>query len=265
MSEPFDLYHSPYIALVHRSDVETTPDDPVRAAVYAPATVCAWYVDHERRDGASHVLLLDTRDGWALVGPDCFQSHYPDVNPRPWITALDRFHPIAGSGLGAGWRSGTRRNYWRLVPLMAMMLQVEPGHETLRNLLTRATQENRREFTHGEKRVLLEILRERGGLAVTRGPEREAWDKELSAHHKVAKQRRDLVFRVSRLAALDLRQYDRETAESLRQACTSRRQHRMGQLSPAQVDLVETLERRYFDQRREASEALAQCLGEETQ
>jgi len=32
----FDLRHSPYIALVRREDVETTPDDPVRAAIYAP-------------------------------------------------------------------------------------------------------------------------------------------------------------------------------------------------------------------------------------
>jgi hypothetical protein len=258
----FDLQQSPYIAIVHRSDLEITPDDPVQAAIYAPSTICAYFIDHDRRDGVIHALLLDTRDGWALVGPDCFQSHYPDLDPRPWIVALDRLHPIAGTGLDHDWRSSTRRDYWRLVQVMGLMLQVEPGHKMLRDLLTRATQGDKAQFTLDQKRVLLEILRERGGLAVTRGPEREAWDKELSAHRKVAKQRRDHVFRLARLASLDLPQSDAETVESLHQACTGWRHHRMGQLSPGQVDLVKRFEKRHFDQRWEASEALARALGE---
>jgi hypothetical protein len=46
---PFDLRRSPYIALARREDAGVPDDNPVRAAIYAPATVCAYYADHAAR------------------------------------------------------------------------------------------------------------------------------------------------------------------------------------------------------------------------
>ena len=251
MTEPFDLTHRPYIVLVRREDVEVPPEDPVQAAVYAPATVCCYFVDHDQTAAStSYAYLVETRDGWGLTGPGCLQARHAYTDPRPWRRALDQRETIAGTGLDVDWRSSTLRKYWRLVSVMALMFQVEPGHKMLKSLLKRATDGTKREFTPAQKRTLLEILRERGGLARTVGADQKTWDAELRAHHRVAKQRRDLVFRLGRLSALDLRQSDCELIESLRQSAVGRRRHRMEQLSPDQVDLIERLERRHFELRR---------------
>lgn len=97
---------------------------------------------------------------------------------------------------------------------------------------------------------------------MAKGRDREAWDRELRGHLRAVKTRRDLIFRLGRLAALDLEPGDGETVDSLQAACVQRWEGRMRSLTKAQAHLVVTLEARYFDQRAGASAALAQALGE---
>ena len=261
--EHFQLGCQPYIALVRRVDVETTPDDPVQLAIYAPGTVCFYWLDHWQRAASfSYGFLVWVGDRWGLVGPDCLQSNFARADPQPWRTALDQRHPLAGTGLGVNWRAQTRRAYWRLIPLMGLILQVEPKHGILRGYLERATR-GKRPFTEGEKRTLLNILRERGGQVCATGRHRKAWDRELRSHLRVIKARRDLAFRLARLATLDLEAEDRAKVESLQACNTAWRNRRMMSLTEAQVALVGALEARYFEQRVEAAEALARDLARE--
>lgn len=271
---PFDLRHpaalrghSPYIALVLRDDVGVSEDDPVRAAIYAPATVCAYHADHESTaSSTSYAYLVEVRDGWGLVGPSCLTARLGPygADPRPWRTALNRRHVVAGTGLADGWRKATPRKYWRLVTVMGLLLQVEPQHKTLRDLLARMTAGRDAELSPNQKRLLIAILRERGGEALA-VDDLDAWDAELKGHLRVAKARRDLVFRLSRLSALDLDADDAEAVSSLLAYATGWHAGRMQSLSPAQVHLVEILEARYFGLRREASEALAGKLAEKAE
>jgi hypothetical protein len=259
---PFDLRHSPYIALARREDVGVPDDDPVRAAIYAPSTVCAYYADHESTaSSTSYAYLVEMGDGWGLVGPSCLEARLGPygANAQSWRTALDRRHPIADTGLGDGWRKTTPRKYWRLVPVMGLMLQVEPQHKTLRDLLARMTAGKDAELSPKQRQLLVTILRERGGEAHA-VDDLDAWDRELKGHIRVAKARRDLVFRLSRLAALDLAADDAEAVSSLLAYATGWRAGRMQRLSPAQAHLVEVLEARNFDLRLEASQALAREL-----
>ncbi|MCP4543454.1 MAG: hypothetical protein GY832_40600 [Chloroflexi bacterium] len=81
----------------------------------------------------------------------------------------------------------------------------------MRGYLDQVTSD-KNEFSPSQKRTLLNILRERGA-------NRQAtwnWDRELGAHLRIIKNRRDLAFRLARLAALDLDAKDRVTVESLR-------------------------------------------------
>jgi hypothetical protein len=251
---PFDPHH-PYIALVRREDVGVLDDNPVHAAIYAPSTVCAYFADHQATaSSTSYAYLVEVRAGWGLVGPSCLEARLASygADARPWRTALDRRHLIAGTGLGDGWRKATPRKYWRLVPVMGLMLQVEPQHKALRDLLARMTAGRDAELSPKQKQLLMSILRERGGE-----PHADSWDRELKGHLRAAKARRDLVFRLSRLAALDLAADDAEAVSSLLAYATGWRAGRMQSLSPAQVHLVGVLEARTFDLRREAAEMLA--------
>ncbi len=147
---------------------------------------------------------------------------------------------------------------WRLVRLIGLMIQVEPRPNTrnlLRGYLDRVTSD-KNEFSPNQKRTLLNILRERGA-------NRQAtwnWDRELGAHLRVIKNRRDLAFRLARLAALDLDSKGQATVESLRDYNTSWRNRRMRSLTKKQIRLVCALEAKYLEQRVAASQALAQTL-----
>jgi hypothetical protein len=218
--------------------------------------VCAYYADHAATaSSTSYAYLIETGAGWGLVGPSCLEARLASygASARPWRTALDRRHALAGAGLGDGWRKTTPRRYWRLAPVMGLMLQVEPQHKALRDLLARMTAGMNAELSPSQKHLLVAILRERGGEARAVG----AWDRELKDHLRVARARRDLVFRLSRLAALDLAADDAEAVSSLLAHATGWRAGRMQSLSPAQSHLVEVLEARTFDLRREAAQALA--------
>jgi hypothetical protein len=115
------------------------------------------------------------------------------------------------------------------------------------------------ELSPSQKRLLMAILRERGGEARAS----DAWERELQSHLRAASARRDLAFRLSRLAALGLAADDAEAVSSLLAYATGWRAGRMQSLSPVQSHLVEALEARNFDLRRGASQALARELAGE--
>ena len=157
----FELGNQPYIAHVRWVDVETTPDDPVRLAIYAPGSICLYGFDHKRGSASFGYGFLTYRlDSWpqrviwGFAGSKCLTNYQNKANPQPWKTALDRRHPLAGTGLDVDWRRETRRRYWRLVELMGLILQVEPERGILRGYLGRATR-NKRSFTPKEKRTLI--------------------------------------------------------------------------------------------------------------
>lgn len=267
--EHFQIDQRRYIAVVRREDVETTPDDPIQLAVYAPGTVCLHWLEHkEKAVSLSYGYLFWapyhswSRGCWGLVGSGCLECRLDEANPQPWRTALDQRHYLAGTGLDVAWRAQTRRRYWRLVPLMGMILQVEPRYGILRGYLGRATRD-KRPFTDREKKTLLAILRERGGTERAVGKDWETWDRELKSHHEKIKRRRDSAFRLACLAALKLRSGDRTRVESFRAYNTTWRDGRMLVLTDKQVGKVRSWEARCLEQRAEASEALAQALARE--
>jgi hypothetical protein len=114
--------------------------------------------------------------------------------------------------------------------------------------------QNRGELTNRQKKVLMEVLRERG--AEVRGD----WSEEVAAHYRALKRRRDLAFRLARLGALELAPEAAATIRSLRKQNTAWSGGRMRQLTPKQEDLVKALEAEYHDQRVAAMERLARWL-----
>ena len=261
--DTFELGSQPYVALVQRMDVETTPDDPVRLAIYAPGSICLyWRFDHEPGATSFRYGFLTRHVQtaiWGFAGPKCLIGQQNGGNPQPWKTALDRRHFLAGTGLDVDWRRETRRPYWRLVKLMGLILQVEPNRSILRGYLGRATR-NKRPFTPNEKRTLLDILRERGGTERAAAGDKKMWQRELDAHLWVIKRRRDLAFRLARLATLDLSAEDRSAVESLRAYNVSWRNGRMRVLDEGQKGKVAAMEAQYRVQRAEAAQALTRNL-----
>jgi hypothetical protein len=114
--------------------------------------------------------------------------------------------------------------------------------------------QNRGELTNRQKKVLMEILRERGAGA------KADWSEEVAAHYRALKRRRDLAFRLARLGALELAPEAAATIRSLRKQNTAWFGGRMRQLTPKQEDLVKALEAEYHDQRVAAMERLARRL-----
>ena len=265
--DTFELGSQPYVALVQRMDVETTPDDPVRLAIYAPGSICLYGFDHRQEAASlSYGFLTSYFDSWprrriwGFAGSKCLtRRHQGGTNPQPWKTALDRRHFLAGTGLDLDWRRETWRPYWRLVKLMGLILQVEPNRSILRGYLGRATR-NKRPFTPNEKRTLLDILRERGGTERAAAGDKKMWQRELDAHLWVIKRRRDLAFRLARLATLDLSAEDRSAVESLQAYNVSWRNGRMRVLDEGQKGKVAAMEAQYRVQRAEAAQALTRNL-----
>lgn len=251
----FNLEEQSYIALARLSDLDGPLESPVRCAIYAPGLVCANYLRHRYSTAGqlSYAYLVPLEGGWRLMGSTCVARCYGHAPSSRWRTVLDNRHPLAGTGLSGDWRRETQRRYWKVVPQVGLMLQVEPGEGT-RGMLAGCL----RRITHGkrclspkQREKLWEILRERGAVGTGSG------SAELRPHYKMLKRRRDLAFRLARLAALDLRAEDAEKVRSLRQQNTSRVGRRMRHLSQKQVDLVCALEAEYLEQRVAAMEALA--------
>ena len=257
----FQLSTTPYIALVRREDIGAPPDCPICLAVYAPGTTCAdWRYHQDNAAFISYGFLAYWHDDWSLLGETCLSRYFPGTQTQSWKTALDNRHPFAGTGLPDDWRRRTRKRYWRLMPLIGLMLQVESRERTrglLHGYIEWATRD-KAEFSDRQKHTLLAILRERGVR------KRNDWSQEIEGHKRILKTRRDLAFRLARLAALDLSPDDLETVRSLQRWNTGwSSSGRMRQLSPAQVGLVRSREAQYLEQRRETTEAWGQALARE--
>lgn len=251
----FELERASFIALVDRRDDLALATSPIRAAIYAPGIPCAAWRGH--RDWAAsltYAFLALVEDEVRWLGGTCLQTYHHDANPQPWQTALDNRHFLAGTDLDPGWRRSTRRSYWPLVPLMGLMLQVEPQHRMLRGYLAYITG-GRREFSRRQKETLLSIFRERGAKP------RAKWREEHRAHHRILKRRRDLAFRLARLEALELTAEDREAVLSLKAQNVRWRYGRMQTLSEGQEGVVRALEAQYLEQRQERANTLAETLG----
>ena len=259
----FNLEEQSYLALIRPEDVPSPEGPLIRAAIYAPGLACADRNNH--RDGAAllhYAYLIPWQGAWVLLGGTCVKHHYyyiyhqsrDGLPPRPhlWRTKLDNRHPLAGMGVPHNWRGRTKRNYWRLVPLMGLIIQVEPRDRTqgmLHSYLHRVTRGN--ELSHKQKVTLLEILRERGA------DQMDDWSKELKAHYKELKRRRDLAFRLARLADLDLAAEDAAAVSDLREDNIAWSKSKMQRLSKNQKRLIRALEAQYLKQRVAAMEALA--------
>jgi len=72
--------------------------------------------------------------------------------------------------------------------------------------------------------------------------------------------RRDLAFRLGRLAALDLEHADRETLQRLPARNTAWASGRMRALSAGQVSVIAALEAQYLEQRLAGAQELAERL-----
>ncbi len=260
----FNLEEQSYLALVRPEEVPSPEGPLVRAAIYAPGLACADYSDH--RDAAAllhYAYLISWQGAWDLLGSGCVEDRYHCIyyrrreglppQPHLWKTRLDNRHPLAGMGVPHNWQEQTKRKYWRIVPLMGLIIQVEPRDNTkgmLHSYLHRVTRD-KGDLSKRQKRTLIDILRERGADRM------DDWPKELKAHYKELKRRRDLAFRLARLADLDLTTEDAKTVSDLREENTAWSKGKMQRLSKNQKGLIRALEAQYLEQRVAAMEALA--------
>ncbi len=159
-------------------------------------------------------------------------------------------------GVPDDWKAMVHDDYQGLVPVMGLMIQVEPRESTQKLLYDylRRLVHGKGYLTRNQKRTLWDILRERGDEP------KDDWEEELAAHYQALKQRRDLAFRLARLAALDLKPEHAEQVRSLREQNTAWCGGRMRQLSARQEDLVKAWEAEYHEQRVAAMEELARQL-----
>jgi hypothetical protein len=136
---------------------------------------------------------------------------------------------------------------------MGLIIQVEPWDNTkgmLHSYLHRVTR-GKGDLTKKQKWTLLDILRERGADPM------DDWSKELKAHYKELKRRRDLAFRLARLRELELAPEDAKIVSDLREDNTAWSRGRMRRLTKDQKRLIRALEAQHLKQRVAATEALA--------
>jgi len=112
------------------------------------------------------------------------------------------------------------------------------------------------DLSSAQKKIVLAMLRERGAPRRAGQP----WRAELAAHARVLQRRRDLTFRLGRLAALDLEHADRETLQRLQARNTAWAYGRMRALSTGQASVSAALEAQYLEQRLAGAQELAERL-----
>ena len=252
----FDLTTLPYLARVTATEVGDmrSPSPPV--ALYAPGLVCADTGAH--RDAAATLyvgFLASVYARWGWLGRTCYAAWQPGADLAPWETALRNRQLLTGTGLSPAWRATTQRHYWTLAPALALLWQVEPHKGFLLGYLQRLTTD-KADLSHAQKKTVLEMLHERGAPRRSGQP----WRAELSAHTRVLQRRRDLTFRLGRLAALDLEHADRETVQRLQAWHTGWASGRMRSLSAGQVSVITALEAQYLEQRLAVAQELAERL-----
>ena len=178
------------------------------------------------------------------------------MNIQPWRTALKNRHPFAGTKLKPGWRRTTQRRYWKLVPALALMWQTEPHKTFLRGYLKWMTT-GKHTLSDKQRDTIIAMLQERGASR------KRAWSstQELAAHTRVILRRRNLAFRLGRLAALDLTSKDGDKVSSLqKQNVAWKHRKRMKSLTKSQEKLIGALEASYRVERAEATRGLAERL-----
>ena len=255
----FDLTQLRYLARVTAREVgDTQPQTPL-LALYAPGLPCADPDAH--RDVAARLhfaFLARPYNRWGFLGPVCYTAWHPGATLTAWETALGHRHLLVGTGLPLTWRSTTQRDYWKLVPALALLWQVEPHKDFLRGYLQRLTTA-KQALTEKQERTMVAMLRERGA----RGYSQRDWPEELAAHTRVLRHRRDLAFRLGRLAALDLAAEDAQLVQHLQAQNTAWERGRLRELSEREARTIAALEAQYVEQRLEAAEALAKRLARE--
>ena len=85
----------------------------------------------------------------------------------------------------------------------------------------------------------------------------------MKSYFQVIKTRRDLAFRLARLAAFDLDADDEAKVTSLQAFNTQWRGERILSLKEKQVRMIGAIEAQYREQRIEVADALAQALARE--
>jgi len=142
-------------------------------------------------------------------------------------------------------------------PALALLWQVEPHKGFLLGYLQRLTTA-KADLSSAQKQTVLAMLRERGAPRRSGQP----WRAELAAHVRVLQRRRDLAFRLGRLAALDLDAADRETVQRLPARNTAWAYGRLRALSAGQVSVIAALEAQYLERRLAGAQELAERLAE---
>jgi hypothetical protein len=260
----FDLYTADYLALVTAADLglDTSIPGVPTLAVYAPGLICAEVSGHQDAAATLHFGFLApiSRESGdrirGFLGRTCFESRGKSMSLQRWQTALENRQPLTAVEIPLDWRRTTQRRYWKVVPALALVLQVEPQKGFLHAYLRRMTTK-KQALSAKQEAVVQAMLRERGAFR-QRGWSQAA---EQRAHLQVIRRRRDLAFRLGRLAALDLKPEDAEIVVSLRkQNVAWRSRRRWGSLTESQEGLIRCLEARYRDERAEAARALAERL-----
>jgi hypothetical protein len=143
-----DLFARPYLTLVTAAELPNPPQGPIKAAVYAPGLICGAADDH--RDAAATLtygFLLPDAVRQSFFGSTCVTHWAPEAQPQPWQAALEQRHYVAGTEVPVNWRATTRRDYWRVVPLVSLIVSVEPRQKTramLRGYLKQMTTAHQR-------------------------------------------------------------------------------------------------------------------------
>ncbi len=255
----FAVTRLPYLARVSWQEVGDAHPRAPQLAVYAPGLACADPDAHQDVAARLHYgFLAQPYEQWGFLGPTCYVAWRPGVSLAAWETALEQRHFLAGTGLALPWRSTTQRRYWTLVPALALLWQVEPHKAFLRGWLKRLTT-NKQLLTKQQKATLLTMLRERGAARVAG----QAWPAELAAHTRILRRRRDLAFRLGRLAALDLAAEDAWRVQQLQAQNTAWERGRMVALPEHTTRRIAALEARYVDARRAAAGQLAKEIVEQ--
>ena len=121
----------------------------------------------------------------------------------------------------------------------------------------------KRPFSPSEENTLQNILHERGSKERAADPDHETRDQKLKSYLQVIKARRDLAFRLARLANLDLDADDEAKVASLQAFNTQWWGKRISSLTKKQVRMVGAIEAQYLEQRIEVADALALALARE--
>jgi len=251
-----DLPQLRYLARVTADEVNDAQPQAPLLALYAPGLPCVYHSAHPYETAATlHAgFLVERPSEWGFAGRNCYEQRYR-VSLAPWQTALRNRHLLVGTRLPPTWRETTRKDYWKLVPALALLWQVEPDKGFLLGYLQRLTT-NKQALTEKQEETARAMLRERGARGYSRS-------KELQAHTRVLLARRDHIFELGRLARLPLAPADQETVQDFLARLTGKQGRYPRSLTEGQGRLLRALEAQYLKERLSAAKRLAERLARE--